>query len=189
MQFINLKQFRKERGLTQKQLGDALQLPQSTISYLENGLQEATDYLIDCIKRVYNVDNLDGYVYERKTFHDPEKLFMKKSKALNAIFEMNWDMANPIDILEGFPIICKIGQISIAKDGTLLIDRNIGIGYRLSYYIIRPEKFGRADLILSITTKDWFDFDVFEDFKRAYFIGCCISGIHPVEQSKEIATT
>ncbi len=49
MKFINLKLFRKEHGLTQQHLAEVLQLPQSTISYLENGLQEATDHLLNRI--------------------------------------------------------------------------------------------------------------------------------------------
>ena len=65
MKFINLRLFRKERKLTQRQLGEALQLPQSTISYLENGLQEATDNLLECIKSTFQVNNLDGYGNER----------------------------------------------------------------------------------------------------------------------------
>ncbi len=100
---------------------------------------------------------------------------------------MDWDYANPIDILDGLPVVCKTGLINIAKDGTMVIDRNNGIGFRLGYYIIPPKQFIREDLLLSITTKDWFDLDMFEDFKRAYYIGCKVAGIQPVKQLKEVA--
>ena len=68
MKFINLKLFRKERGLTQQQLAEVLQLPQSTISYLENGLQEATDHLLNRIKGALKVDDIDGYMYILRQF-------------------------------------------------------------------------------------------------------------------------
>lgn len=184
MKFINLKQFRKERGLTQKQLGDAMKLPQSTISYLENGLQEVTDYLLESIKRIFTIDSLDGYVYERKTFHEPKKTSLEREKELVEIFDKDWDKPTPTDNLEGFPIVCKTGRIGIAMDGSLLIDRNMGIGYVMSHYVINSEKLIKEDLLLSITSKEWFDLDMFEDFKRAYYISCKIAGIQPVKQLK-----
>lgn len=185
MKFINLKQLRKERGLTQEQLGKALKLPQSTISYLENGLQEVTDFLLKKIKQTFSIDNLDGYVYERKTFHEPKKTSLERETELAVIFNKDWDRPTPVDNLEGFPIVCKTGRIGIAMDGSLVIDRNMGIGYLISCYVVSPEKFVKEDLLLSITSKEWLDLDMFEDFKRAYYIGCRIAGIPPVKQLKE----
>lgn len=94
----------------------------------------------------------------------------------------------PIDTIEGFAVICKSGKINIAKDGTLLIDRNTGIGYCLSYYIICPNRFNDSNLLLSLIDKKWFDDETLEDFKRAYYIGCRIAGIIPAQQLKEEAT-
>ena len=188
MKFINLKLFRKERNLTQRQLGEALQLPQSTVSYLENGLQEATDNLLECIKSTFQVNNLDGYVYERKTFHNPGVLHLTSLEKKDIIFNNDWNEIMPIDTIEGFAVICKSGKINIAKDGTLLIDRNTGIGYCLSYYIICPNRFNDSNLLLSLIDKKWFDDETLEDFKRAYYIGCRIAGIIPAQQLKEEAT-
>lgn len=185
MKLINLKQFRKERGLTQRQLGAALHLPQSSVSYLENGLQEVTDYLISSIKKAFKLDNLDDYVYERKTYHNPDVAYLTKRDKKNAVFEGDWNDVLPIDVIDGFQIICKTGNFSIAKDGTLLIDRNNDIGYRLSHYIIRPDKFEDPNLLLSMTEKAWFDDEMYEDFKRAYFIGCRIASILPMRQLKK----
>lgn len=185
MKFINLKQFRKERGLTQRQLGEALHLPQSTISYLENGLQEVTDYLLDCIKQEYEVENIEVYVYERKTFHNPGELHISGLEKKEALSNSDWNEMEPIDIIDDFPIISKTGRINIAKDGTLLIDRNTGSGYCLSYYVISPDKFADSRLFLSIIEKDWFDDETLEDLKRAYFIGCRIVGVYPVQQVKD----
>ena len=185
MKFINLKLFRNERNLTQRQLGEALQLSQSTISYLENGLQEATDYLLQCIKSTFQVDNLDGYIYERKTFHNPGVLHLTSQEQKDIIFNNDWDEIGPIETIEGFPVICKSGRINIAKDGTLLIDRNTGTGFCLSYYIICPDKFIDSNLLLSMVDKKWFDDEILEDFKRAYYIGCRIAGISPAHQLKE----
>lgn len=188
MKFINLKLFRNERNLTQRQLGEALQLPQSTISYLENGLQEATDHLLECIKSIFHVNDLDGYVYERKTFHNPEVLHLTSHEKKDIIFNNDWNEMMPIDTIEGFAVICKSGRINIAKDGTLLIDRNTGIGYCLSYYVICPNRFNDSNLLLSLTDKKWFDGETLEDFKRAYYIACRIAGILPAQQLKEEAS-
>lgn len=43
MKFINLKQFRKDKNLSQKELVALTGLPQSTVSYLENGYQEVRE--------------------------------------------------------------------------------------------------------------------------------------------------
>ena len=188
MKFINLKLFRKERNLTQRQLGEALQLPQSTISYLENGLQEATDHLLECIKGTFQVNSLDGYVYERKTFHNPGVLHLTSQEQKDIIFNNDWNEMMPIDTMDGFAVICKSGRINIAKDGTLLIDRNTGIGYCLSYYIISPNRFNDSNLLLSLTGKKWFDEETLEDFKRAYYIGCRVACIFPAQQLKEEVT-
>lgn len=188
MKFINLKQFRKEQGLTQQQLGQALRLPQSTISYLENGLQEVTDYLLSCIKQTFAIDNLDAYVYERKSFHNPEKSHLSGLERKEIFLDSEWNEIEPIDIIDGFPIICKNGRVNIAKNGTLLIDRNTGSGYCLSHYVISPDKFADSRLLLSMTEKKWFDDEILEDFKRAYFIGCRIVGIYPVQQLKDSIT-
>lgn len=80
MKLINLKQFRKERGLTQKQFGASMQLSQSTVSCLENGLQEATSHLLERMAKVFMVDNIDDYVYERRTFLDPETILMTREE-------------------------------------------------------------------------------------------------------------
>lgn len=189
MKFINLRLFRKERKLTQRQLGEALQLPQSTISYLENGLQEATGNLLECIKSTFQVNNLEGYIYERKTFHNPGVLHLTSLEKKDVIFNNDWNEMMPIDTIEGFAVICKSGRINIAKDGTLLIDRNTGIGYCQSYYIICPNKFNDSNLLLSLIDKKWFDDEILEDFKRAYYIGCRIAGIFPTQQLKEEATS
>lgn len=182
MKLINLKQFRKERGLSQVDMSRALSLPQSSISYLENGLQEVTDDLIDRIKKAYKVDDLSDFIYERATFHDPEHVNLSYKEKMESVFTGDWCSPTPIDIIEGFLIICKEGKISVSTDGTLIIDRNNGIGFRLSHYIIRPEQFENPYLILDLTTKPWFDEEMFENFKRAYFIGCKIADIYPMKQ-------
>ena len=189
MKLINLKQFRKERGLTQKQFGASMQLSQSTVSCLENGLQEATSHLLERVAKVFMVDNIDDYVYERRTFLDPESILMTREEKMACVFVGDWNEMSPIDIIEGFSIICRVGTIIIGTDGTLLIDRNNGIGYKLSHYIICPDKFEEPNLLLTLTSKQWFDDEMYEDFKRAYFIGCKIAGIYPMKQLKRAEPT
>lgn len=185
MKLINLKQFRKERGLTQKQFGEKMKLPQSTVSYLENGMQEVTDYLLGLIAKRFAVDNINDYVYERSTFHSLVNYPVDEQLRLETIFAGNWNESKPIEMIESFPIICKIGNICIGRDGTLVIDRNNGIGYKLSHYIIRPDQFEEPNLLLSLTTKKWFDKEMYENFKRAYYVGCKLAEIYPMKQLKE----
>lgn len=96
MKLINLKQFRKERGLTQTEFGKALKLPQSTVSYLENGLQEVTDYLIEQIKKAYNVDSMSNYLYERSRFHDRDAIVASLSDSNVSFMDDDWNDVTPV---------------------------------------------------------------------------------------------
>lgn len=184
MKLINLKQFRQEYKITQKQLGESLKLPQSTISYLENGLQEVTDYLLERIKKIYRVDDLSPYVYERETFHNPAAVKIAEKEKSVVIFTGDWNSPSAIDVIEGFQILYRDGAISISRDGSLIIDRNNGIGFKLSHYVIRPEQFEEPNLLCILTTKEWFDDEMYESFKRCYFLACKIADIYPMRQLK-----
>lgn len=177
-----IKKMRKEQGLTQKQFAESMKIPQSTVSYLENGRQEVTDYLLSRIAKHYHVDNIEDYVYERDSFVDPRCVQSLMDHSFMQRYDGDWNNVTPIDIIEGFPIICKIGRVSLSKDGIILIDRNKGLGYRLTPLIIRPDEFEDSSLLYRLTTKEWFDDELFEDFKRAYFICCKLAEIHPMRQ-------
>lgn len=184
MKLINLKQFRKERGLTQTEFGKALKLPQSTVSYLENGLQEVSDYLIEQIKKAYNVDSLSKYLYERSCFHDRDAIVASLSDSNVSFLEDDWNEVAPIEFIENIPIICRIGAIYIGMDGSIAIDPNNGIGYKLNHYIIQSVCLDSTDIISRLLSKNWFDDLMYEDFKRAYLIACKLADIIPVKQEK-----
>ena len=64
MRFINLKLFRKERGLSQKELVRETGLPQSSVSYIENGYQEVSESHLELLKRAYPDVDFTPYFYE-----------------------------------------------------------------------------------------------------------------------------
>ena len=68
MKFINLKQFRKDKNLSQKELVALTGLPQSTVSYLENGYQEVRENQLLVLKRVFPDDEVSQYIYESDSY-------------------------------------------------------------------------------------------------------------------------
>ena len=184
LKLINLRQFRKERSLTQVELAKVLELPQSTISFLENGRQEVSDYFLECLQKAYGVNNIQEYVYERSYFPDHNHLLLTEKEKMTSIYAGSWEIFTPINIIEGYDIICEIGLICISFEGALIIDRNYGSGKQLSPYIIQPQDLLDPYLLLGLTKKEWFDKEMFDDFKRAYFVACKIIDVKPVTQLK-----
>ena len=89
-------------------------------------------------------------------------------------------------------IVCRIGKWAVSTEGDIAYlyrdDNmiNISDGYLGTYdtYDIYNERLNEPDWILHLTGKDWFTEEVFEDFKRAYFVACKIAGVKPVVQKK-----
>lgn len=61
-QMFDLKRFREERNLTQKQLSELLKRPQSFLSAIEHGKRSAPDAMLDQLANAYNVDNISDYL-------------------------------------------------------------------------------------------------------------------------------
>lgn len=183
MKFINLKLFRKERGLSQKQLVSDTGLPQSTVSYIENGYQEVSVSHLEVFKRAYPEVDFAPYIYESEGY---PYAILKKSKGENDIrkFEGDWSAPNPICLIGKYKVLLKMGRIYISFDGDLILDRNDGTFETLGYHFIEPERLGSDNLISGLTEKEWFDDELFEDFKRCYPIACWIVGKMPVPQIK-----
>lgn len=86
-QGFDLKSFRRKRKLSQKEISEAVNLPQSFLSAIENGKKSAPDSFIDELARIYNVDNISDYITDRRDSEEPKSVDIKEaivdSKGLN----------------------------------------------------------------------------------------------------------
>lgn len=64
-QIFDLKSFRTERNLTQKQISEDVKRPQSFLSAIEHGKRSAPAELLDDLSRIYKVDNISDYLHDR----------------------------------------------------------------------------------------------------------------------------
>ena len=183
MRFINLKLFLKERGLSQKELVRETGLPQSSVSYIENGYQEVSESHLELLKKAYPDVDFTPYFYESD--HYP---YSAVAKALHEDdirkFEGDWSTPNPICHIGKYQVLLKMGRISISFDGDMILDRNDGTFETLGYHFIEPERLQSDSLINGLTEKEWFDDELLEDFKRCYLIACGLTGKVPVPQIK-----
>lgn len=183
MKFLNLKQFRKDKDLSQKKLVALTGLPQSTISYIENGYQEVREKQLAVLRRAFPEADLSKYIYESDSYPSLSQSKPLKEES-NQTFPGDWSRPNPVDKVEGLEILMKMGRVSISFDGYILLDRNDGTYLNIGYYVINPDLFGETDLIDHLTQKGWFNDGLYEDFKRCYLIACCLVGKRPVKQVK-----
>ena len=61
---FNLRKLRTDLGLKQSELADALQLPQSSVSAMENGKTGVSPQYITKLQTVYHISNIDDYFEE-----------------------------------------------------------------------------------------------------------------------------
>ena len=183
MKFINLKQFRSERELSQKQLVKDTGLSQSTVSYIENGYQEVSELHLEILRKTYPGIKFEDYVYMSESY--PYAVVKKESDILcNRNFQGDWSSPTAVDKIGSTPILLKIGRVSMAFDGTLYLDRNDGTFKKLGYHIIGASKLNDGSIVARLIEETWFDDEIYEDFKRCYHIACRVSGIEPVAQIK-----
>lgn len=64
-QIFDLKRFRDDHNLTQKEIAEAVKRPQSFLSAIEHGKRSAPPGFLDDLSRLYNVDNISYYLRER----------------------------------------------------------------------------------------------------------------------------
>lgn len=185
MKFINLKLFRKERGLTQRDFVKQVGLVQSVVSYLENGVKEVTETHLDAFRKAYPGVNFSDYVFESETYPANLRYQFEYKPEVADPFPGMWTVPTPLEVVESLPILCRNGRVRIAFDGHILLDRNDGTFKELGYHIIDPRKFSDKHLLAKLTRNSWFDNSLYEEFKRAYLIGCRLAGLHPVEQEKQ----
>lgn len=180
MKFINLKQFRKEYQLSQKQLVERIELPQSTVSYLENGLQEFSSLHEEILKKRFPDVDFTPYIFERNGYASStiEQIASKRD------FEGDWNSITPEATIGGIDILLIVRRIALSVNGILLLDKNNGSFSDIGYYIIQPSQLSNPHLLRELTLKEWFDNGIFEDFKRFYKIACGLAGIIPVSQEK-----
>lgn len=183
MKFINLKQFRQDRSLSQKELVAITGLPQSTVSYIENGYQEIRENQLMVLKQAYPDADFSRYIYESASYPYLTNSNRHKTEA-NRKFPGDWSRPAPLDKIDGIDILMKMGRASVSFDGDIVLDRNDGTFLNLGYYVIEPDLLGDSDLIDHLTEKEWFNDELYEDFKRCYLIACRLVGKRPVVQIK-----
>lgn len=183
MKFINLKQFRQDRGLSQKELVAITGLPQSTVSYIENGYQEIRENQLTALKQAYPDADFVQYIYESSSYPYLTNLSRHEMEA-DRKFPGDWSRPTPLDRIDGTDILVKMGRASVSFDGDIVLDRNDGTFLNLGYYVIEPDSLGVSDLIDRLTEKEWFNDELYEDFKRCYLIACRLVGKRPAAQVK-----
>lgn len=185
MKFIKLKQFRQKRGLTQMALVAQTGISQSMVSFLENGGKEVRESHLEALKVAFPEEDFSSYIYESDRY--PAYLnYLKQCEEEEEKdpFSGMWTVPTPIETVDTLPIICKNGRVRVAIDGHIILDRNDGSFNTIGNYVIEPAKFSDNHLIAKLTRKSWFDSNLYEEFKRAYLIGCRLAGMHPVEQER-----
>lgn len=69
-QIFDLKRFRDERNLTQKELSLLLNRPQSFLSAIEHGKRSAPEAMLDTLSKEYHVDNISDYLSDHPDSDD-----------------------------------------------------------------------------------------------------------------------
>lgn len=77
MQRFDLKRFRKERNITQKEIARIANYPQGFISAMENGRNATPDAFIKLLSEVYGIADLSSYIFEDKNVAYKERGEMK----------------------------------------------------------------------------------------------------------------
>ena len=183
MRFINLKKFREDNGLTQKELVRMTSLPQSTVSYIENGLQEICEKHLSTLKEVFPDTDFVEYIYESKSYAQTV-VNTEYDENAHRNFEGDWSTPSPIERIGSLDILLTMGRVAVTKDGGMLLDRNDGTFKNLGYHEIGANRLDDAHIIDRLTTKTWFNDEIYEDFKRCYLIACRLAGREPTIQIK-----
>lgn len=64
-QIFDLRAFRRDHNLTQKEIAEAVNRPQSFLSAIEHGKRSAPPGFLDDLTRLYDVNNISDYIRER----------------------------------------------------------------------------------------------------------------------------
>lgn len=65
-QIFDLRTFRTDHKLTQKEIAEAVKRPQSFLSAIEHGKRSAPPGFLDDLSRLYDVDNISDYLRDRE---------------------------------------------------------------------------------------------------------------------------
>ena len=184
MRFFNLRQFRIERNLTQKEFAQKVNISQSNASYIENATQEITDTLLSQIKSAFDMPDIDMYIYERDTFGCPrptEKLRIRHSKS---VYDADWNNLKPIRFVERFPIFYQQDNIKLSDDGTIIILASEQSHSECELLIIGPSQLSRQTILMNLAKHSWFTESMLENFKRMYFLACALARVPTARQLK-----
>lgn len=176
MRFINLKKFRQDYNLKQKDISRTTGLNPSVLSFLANGYQVLTDKYLMILEEAYPWADFSAYIYEYDSY--PIGIVTADMDSVaNRTFAGDWNQLTPLDNVFGLDILLHMRRVHVTTDGHILIDRNDGTYENLGYYTISPERLSDPTLLYSLTQKEWFNDSVYEDFKRCYYIACHITGM------------
>lgn len=64
-QYFDLKSFRRKYNITQKEVSEAVNRPQSFISLIESGRRSAPAAMLDELVSIYNEENISNFLHDR----------------------------------------------------------------------------------------------------------------------------
>lgn len=170
--------------MSQKEFVKKTGLPQSTVSYLENGYQALYPKQLELIEGAFPEENMSAYIYESDRY--PKSVMRDKTSTADMrTFPGDWSIPAPIKEVDGMGIMCISGRVGVTLDGHLILDRNNGSFEYIGYCTVEPEDLSDNSLMCRMTDKEWFDNEIYEDFKRVYPVACCLAGIVPVKQIRD----
>lgn len=104
-QLFDLKRFRAERNLTQKEISEAVNCPQSYLSAIENGKRSASQKFVENLSRIYNVNNISQYILERDSEATTFPEVIKNSARGQQLISEIENKMDKVDILRILSII------------------------------------------------------------------------------------
>ena len=161
----NLKQLRKQKGLTQAQLAEKLFVSRSTVAKWENGLGLPNPESMATLEKLFNI-----YAEELAT-KEPEKVIVKKNRKLRQIGHIvGWSIMLALLVAMSYlPFAIHNGEYGFTPDmaaGSYADEAYIDTGDYRIYYFTFGGDWGNG--------KHWSDLQGFKPVKK-HFWGCTAS--------------
>ena len=68
MKFLDIRRLRKDYGLTQSQFARRMGISQASVSNLETGKQQSTEYFIGIVAHELGIKNITDYIIESEYY-------------------------------------------------------------------------------------------------------------------------
>ena len=69
MKFLDIRRLRKDYGLTQSQFAQRMGISQASVSNLETGKQQSTQYFIGIVVSELEIKNITDYIIETEYYN------------------------------------------------------------------------------------------------------------------------